>query len=41
MKDLEEAMFKATGLEEQSRNRISKGADAFWQRTSLLFGLLA
>ncbi|KAG9253868.1 uncharacterized protein F5Z01DRAFT_132727 [Emericellopsis atlantica] len=41
MKDLEEAVFKATGLEEQSRTRISKGADAFWQRTSLLFGLLA
>ncbi|KAI6778822.1 Conserved oligomeric Golgi complex subunit-like protein [Emericellopsis cladophorae] len=41
MEDLEEAMFKATGLEEQSRTRISKGADAFWQRTSLLFGLLS
>ncbi|KOS19011.1 hypothetical protein ESCO_001363 [Escovopsis weberi] len=38
---LEEAIFKNTVLQEPSRQRISKSARSFWERTSLLFGVLA
>ncbi|KAK5989182.1 hypothetical protein PT974_10682 [Cladobotryum mycophilum] len=41
LEKLEEAVFKKSGLEDQSRQRIGKAARGFWNRTNLLFGLLA
>jgi hypothetical protein len=41
LKEVENSIFRATGLEEASRGRIVKSAESFWQRTNLLFGLLA
>ncbi|KAL7788317.1 hypothetical protein V8C37DRAFT_388676 [Trichoderma ceciliae] len=38
---LEEAVYERSGLEDPSRQHISKAAKSFWSRTSLLFGLLA
>lgn len=41
LEDLEEKLVRQTGLDEASRQRMKKSADVFWQRTKLLFGLLA
>ncbi|KND92330.1 Conserved oligomeric Golgi complex subunit 1 [Tolypocladium ophioglossoides CBS 100239] len=42
LKSLEDEIYKHTGLDDQtSRQRISKASQDYWQRTSLLFGLLA
>ncbi|KAH7001999.1 hypothetical protein EDB80DRAFT_719637 [Ilyonectria destructans] len=41
-KDLEDKVYERTGLgDAAARQRIAKLANDFWQRTSLLFGLLA
>ncbi|TLD29334.1 hypothetical protein PspLS_03962 [Pyricularia sp. CBS 133598] len=42
LKDLEEAIYKQTELgNDAARKQISKSAQEYWKRTSLLFGLLA
>lgn len=41
LKQMENSIFRQTDLEEPSRSRITKAAESFWQRTNLLFGLLA
>lgn len=38
---LEDEIFKRTELEDGSKKRVKKSAQDFWQRVSLLFGLLA
>ncbi|KAL5915662.1 hypothetical protein ACKVV7_008233 [Pyricularia oryzae] len=42
LKDLEDAMYKQTELaNDAARKQMSKSAQEYWKRTSLLFGLLA
>ncbi|KAJ9149601.1 Sphingolipid c9-methyltransferase [Coniochaeta hoffmannii] len=41
LKELEVSLFERTKLDSHARQRISKAADEYWKRTSLLFGLLA
>lgn len=41
LKEIEDTLVRQSSLDEASRNRIAKSAGAFWQRTKLLFGLLA
>ncbi|PNP49736.1 hypothetical protein THARTR1_09504 [Trichoderma harzianum] len=38
---LEDAVYERSGLEDSSRQHVGKSAKHFWNRTSLLFGLLA
>jgi hypothetical protein len=37
----EDALWKQSGLEKAARERMAKSAKDYWQRTNLLFGLLA
>lgn len=41
IKELAKAVCDKTELDKSSQSRIAKSAETFWQRTSLLFGLLA
>lgn len=41
LRALEELVFQRTQLDVQARQRITKMAQEYWKRTSLLFGLLA
>ncbi|TLD06474.1 uncharacterized protein PgNI_08982 [Pyricularia grisea] len=42
LKDLEDAMYKQTELDnDAARKQLSKSAQEYWKRTSLLFGFLA
>lgn len=38
---VEDTMAAQNGLDHPSRSRITKSAEAYWQRTNVLFGLLA
>ncbi|KAF4446014.1 Oligomeric Golgi complex subunit 1 [Fusarium austroafricanum] len=40
-RDLEDNVYQHSKLDDAAKQRISKSANDFWQRTSLLFGLLA
>lgn len=41
LRKIEGTIAAQNGLDEASRSRITKAAEAFWQRTNVLFGLLA
>lgn len=41
LQKIEDLVAAQNGLDESSKNRIAKSAEAFWQRTNVLFGLLA
>lgn len=41
LKTLEDMVFQRTELDVQARQRITKTAQDYWKRTSMLFGLLA
>jgi hypothetical protein len=40
LKELEQIVFEQTSLDSPAHQRISKAAQEYWRRTSLLFGLL-
>ncbi|KAK8035956.1 hypothetical protein PG991_002029 [Apiospora marii] len=40
LKKLADEVFQKTGLDSGARERLSKGTQEYWKRTSLLFGLL-